>query len=127
MKKQLEELKEFSRVFNAFWQDSPSLISPEARAVRARLMEEELREVIEAMESEPLENTAKELADLLYVVYGTIGAYGLSDKMEAVFDEVHRSNMSKLGADGKPIVREDGKVLKGPNYTPADVARVLTT
>lgn len=126
MKKQLAELKEFSRVFRAFWQDAPTPIDVMARDVRIRLMEEELGEVVSAMKNEPLENIAKELADLLYVVYGTIGAYGLGDKMEAIFDEVHRSNMSKLGADGTPLIREDGKVLKGPNYAPADVARMLT-
>jgi len=68
-------------------------------------------------------NLAKELADLLYVVYGTAAAYGIP--IDDVYREVHRSNMSKLGPDGKPIYREDGKVLKGPNYTPADIQKVL--
>lgn len=62
---------------------------------------------------------AKELADLLYVLYGT--AASLSIDIDKVFKEVHRSNMSKLGEDGKPIYREDGKVLKGPNYSEAQL------
>ncbi len=61
---------------------------------------------------------AKELADLLYVVYGTADAFGID--IDRVFEEVHRSNMSKL-VDGKPLKREDGKVLKGPNYTPPNL------
>lgn len=63
----------------------------------------------------------KELADLLYVVYGTAVTFNLP--LQEVFEEVHRSNMSKLGEDGKPIYREDGKVLKGPNYSPAEVEK----
>ena len=59
---------------------------------------------------------AKELADLLYVVYGTAATFGID--IDRVFDEVHKSNMSKLGEDGKPVYRQDGKVLKGPNYQP---------
>lgn len=61
---------------------------------------------------------AKELADILYVVYGTADAFGID--IDRVFEEVHRSNMSKL-VDGKPLKREDGKVLKGPNYTPPNL------
>lgn len=63
----------------------------------------------------------KELADILYVVYGTAASFGLP--INAAFREVHRSNMSKLGEDGKPIYREDGKALKGPNYSPADIGQ----
>lgn len=70
-----------------------------------------------------LTKVAKELADLLYVVYGTAAAYGIP--IDNVFREVHRSNMSKLGEDGKPIYREDGKVLKGPNYSPANIEKVF--
>jgi predicted HAD superfamily Cof-like phosphohydrolase len=66
----------------------------------------------------------KELADLLYIVYGTAVTFGLP--LEEVFTEVHRSNMSKLGADGKPLYRADGKVLKGPNYQEPDLDRYFT-
>jgi predicted HAD superfamily Cof-like phosphohydrolase len=67
---------------------------------------------------------AKEMADMLYVIYGTFDLLGLpADK---VFNEVHRSNMSKLGPDGLPVLRSDGKVLKGPNYSEADIEAVLS-
>jgi predicted HAD superfamily Cof-like phosphohydrolase len=69
------------------------------------------------------ERVAKELADILYVTYGTAAAFGID--IDAVFDIVHASNMSKLGEDGKPIYREDGKVLKGPNYKEADLTGVV--
>ena len=88
-------------------------------------MQEELKEVVEAMHNEPIENIAKELADLIYVTYGTVLAYGLQDKFTDIFDEVHRSNMSKLDEDGNPVLREDGKVLKSENYSPADIKKIL--
>lgn len=125
MNKQLKQVKEFHKIFNVFWQDKPASVPATIMGMRATLMREELKEVIDAMEKEPLENIAKELGDLLYVVYGTVLAYGLQSNIEDVFEEVHRSNMSKLGADGKPVLREDEKVLKGPNYSPANIAGVL--
>ena len=89
-----------------------------------KLIEEEKKELFDEFaktspENVNLVNVAKELADLLYVVYGTAAAYGIP--IDDVYREVHKSNMSKLGEDGKPIYREDGKVLKGPNYKPADL------
>ena len=65
------------------------------------------------------------LGDMLYILCGTIISHGFQDKMEAIFDEIQRSNMSKLGIDGKPIYREDGKVLKGPNYFKPNLAKIL--
>lgn len=62
---------------------------------------------------------------MLYILCGTIIAHGFQGKMEAIFDEIQRSNMSKLGADGKPIYREDGKVLKGPNYFKPNIEKIL--
>jgi predicted HAD superfamily Cof-like phosphohydrolase len=68
---------------------------------------------------------ADALGDMLYILCGTIIEHGLQDKIVAVFDEIQRSNMSKLGQDGKPIYREDGKVLKGPNYFKPDIASIV--
>lgn len=88
------------------------------------LIKEELREVIEEIEKrESLEDTAKELCDLLYVCYAACATFGID--ADACFKEVHNSNMSKLGEDGKPIYREDGKVLKGPNYRLANLKGLL--
>ena len=125
MKKQLEQLKEFHTAFNLGWNVRPTLVDEKTKKLREVIMKEELSEAIEAMGEGSLENIAKEIADVLYVVYGTIGAYGLQDKMENVFDEVHRSNMSKLGPKGELMLREDGKILKGPYYKPADVKSIL--
>ena len=84
--------------------------------MRARLHREEFEEVRQETATLPIDAEAfcKELCDLLYVVYGTGVAFGFD--LDGAFEEVHRSNMSKLGEDGKPIYRYDGKVLKGPNY-----------
>jgi predicted HAD superfamily Cof-like phosphohydrolase len=65
------------------------------------------------------------LGDQLYILCGTILKHGLQDKIEEVFDEIQNSNMSKLDAEGKPIFREDGKILKGPNYFPPNIFKIL--
>jgi len=65
------------------------------------------------------------LGDMLYILCGTILEHGLQDKIEEVFDEIQRSNMSKLGADGKPVFREDGKILKGPEYSKPELTSIL--
>ena len=85
--------------------------------LRSKLIYEESSEVLVELESEDVDKAAltKELADLLYVVYGTAITFGLP--LDTVFNRVHASNMSKL-VDGKPLYRDDGKVLKGPNYQP---------
>jgi predicted HAD superfamily Cof-like phosphohydrolase len=91
------------------------------------LMDEENKEYLEAAMAGDLVEVADALGDMLYILCGTIIEHGLQDKIEAVFAEIQRSNMSKLGADGQPIYREDGKVMKGPNYSPPDLARVLSS
>jgi NTP pyrophosphatase (non-canonical NTP hydrolase) len=92
------------------------------RDFRGRLLEEEFNELMdEIFDPEPdKKRLAKEIADLLYVAYGTAAAFGIP--IDTVFAEVHRSNMSKLGPDGKPVKRADGKVTKGLNYKPADLS-----
>lgn len=126
MKKQLGQLKEFNTIFKSYMQNSPTIdIPPNIRSIRIKLMQEELKEVEDAMAETDLPHIAKELADLLYVLLGTVQAYGLSEKFEQVFDEVHRSNMSKLDKDGKPIFREDGKVLKSELFKPADIESIF--
>ena len=88
--------------------------------LRVRLIQEEFDELQEAMQTQNLPNIAKELADLLYVVYGTAVSCGID--MEPVFNEVHRSNMSKVGGHK----REDGKWVKPPTYSPADISPILS-
>jgi predicted HAD superfamily Cof-like phosphohydrolase len=91
----------------------------ERAALRLRLIREEAAEVEDELFSNDKKKLAKELADLLYVVYGTAATYGIH--IDEVFNRVHESNMSKLGEDGKPVYRNDGKVLKGPNYKEPEI------
>ena len=81
---------------------------------RKKLIDEEHKELGEAIDSEPCENILKELVDTIYVLIGTAVEFGWD--IDEALRRVHKSNLSKLGEDGKPIFREDGKVLKGPNY-----------
>lgn len=116
MKKQLKEVEEFHRAFNAPVAEKPTLINEQRSALRWHLMEEENNEYWCAVEDENLIEVADALGDMLYILCGTILEHGMQHKIEEVFNEIHRSNMSKLDENGKPIFREDGKILKGKNY-----------
>jgi predicted HAD superfamily Cof-like phosphohydrolase len=113
-----ELVKEFHKKFDLPVYNIPLRATSEKKELRKRLIEEEKKELFEAMDEEDLVHIAKELADLLVVVYGTCAEYGIN--ADKIFEFVHKSNMTKLGADGKPIYREDGKLLKGPKYVPAE-------
>jgi predicted HAD superfamily Cof-like phosphohydrolase len=91
--------------------------------LRVDLLEEEVGEFVTASEKHDLVGIADALADIIYVVYGTALTYGID--LDAVLGEVHRSNMSKLDSDGKPLIRDDGKVIKSAQYFPPDIASVL--
>ena len=100
-------------------------ISENDYMLRYNLMKEENEEYLEAAQNNDLVEVADALGDMLYILCGTIIEHGMQDKIEAVFNEIQRSNMSKLGQDGKPIYRGDGKVLKGPNYFKPNLAKIL--
>ncbi len=100
-------------------------LGEEKNLLRFNLMDEENREYLEAANNNDLVEVADALGDMLYILCGTILEHGMQYKIEEVFEEIQRSNMSKLGADGKPIYREDGKVLKGPNYTKPDIQTIM--
>ena len=104
----------FMKTFGQEVKDKPSLSSDKINQLRIDLIQEELNELKEAMDNKDLLEVADALTDLLYVTYGAGHAFGID--LDKCFDEVQRSNMSKLGADGKPIYNEHGKVMKGPNY-----------
>ncbi|MBS1583803.1 MAG: nucleoside triphosphate pyrophosphohydrolase family protein [Bacteroidetes bacterium] len=93
--------------------------------LRYTLMREENEEYLEAANKGDLVEVADALGDMLYILCGTLLKHGLEDRIEAVFREIQRSNMSKLDADGKPIYREDGKVMKSDRYFKPDIARAL--
>lgn len=101
----------------------PAAVTPAERDLRQALLEEEACEACEAMEANDVLKIAQELADVVYVAYGAALTYGID--LDAAVAEVHRANMSKIGPDGRPLYREDGKVLKGPGYTPPNMAFVL--
>tara|TARA_R110000868_G_scaffold108304_1_gene295811 strand:+ start:491 stop:877 length:387 start_codon:yes stop_codon:yes gene_type:complete len=93
--------------------------------LRFNLMDEENKEYLEAAQENDLVEVADALGDMLYILCGTILEHGMQYKIEEVFNEIQRSNMSKLGADGNPMYREDGKVLKGPNYFKPNIKGIL--
>jgi len=93
--------------------------------LRFDLLKEENEEYLEAAKNGDMIEVADALGDLMYILFGTIMKHGMQHKIVEVFEEIQRSNMSKLGEDGKPIYREDGKVLKGPNYFKPDIKSIL--
>lgn len=103
--------------------ENPSLPDEKRRELRIDLIKEEFEEYIEAESENDLVEIADALADMVYIICGTAFEYGIP--LSDVFHEVHRSNMSKLGADGKPVYLENGKVTKGPNYKPPKIAEIL--
>src|SRR6056300_1703555 len=125
MKKQLQQLWDFQSAYNSTRNTKPTLIEPDDYFLRYRLGKEELLEYLDACNNDDLVEITDALADQLYILLGTMVAHGMQGIIEDVFNEVHRSNMSKLGEDGKPIYREDGKVLKGPNYSPPNIAQFI--
>ncbi|NOQ91458.1 MAG: hypothetical protein GQ552_01930 [Flavobacteriaceae bacterium] len=126
MKNKLKAVKEFHEAFGLGVKESPiAQLSPQKLKLRFDLMAEENEEYIEAAQNNDLVEVADALGDMLYILCGTILEHGMQHKIEAIFNEIQQSNMSKLGADGKPIYREDGKVMKGPNYFKPDILKVL--
>ena len=126
MKHQLNAVAEFHRAFGLGISEEPRAdLGEETNLLRFRLMQEENEEYLEAAANGDLVEVADALGDMLYILCGTILEHGMQEKIEEVFDAIQQSNMSKLGADGKPIYREDGKVLKVPGYFSPDIPAVL--
>ncbi|MBL7951530.1 MAG: nucleoside triphosphate pyrophosphohydrolase family protein [Flavobacteriales bacterium] len=126
----LEEATEHVRAFHdAFGISNSSVLKGDIgdrdALLRYKLIREENEEYLEAALKGDLVEVADALGDILYVLCGTLLKHGLEHKIDEVFREIQRSNMSKLGADGKPIHREDGKVMKGPSYFRPDIASIL--
>ena len=125
MKKQIEQVKEFYEAFKVSYSDEITLIPRDRAKLRFELMKEENQEFKTAFWDNDIVEVADAAADQLYILLGTVIEYGLQDKFEALFDEVHRSNMSKLDKDGKPILRGDGKIIKSELYEGPHVENVL--
>ena len=120
----LQMVKEFNIAFSIENESKPSLLTEEKFQLKLRIMQEELDEYKEACENDDLVEVADAIVDMMYVLYGIIIQHGLSDVFYDMFQEVHRSNMSKLER-GKPLRRSDGKILKGTEYFKPNLKKIL--
>ena len=126
MKNKLSAVTTFHKAFGLGVNNTPTTeIDESTMNLRFSLMDEENKEYLDAIKNKDMIEVADALGDMLYILCGTIITHGMQDVIDEVFEEIQRSNMSKLGSDGKPIYREDGKVLKGPNYFKPDLAKFL--
>ena len=126
IKKPIEAVTKFHESYGLGIEHTPKANLPKnISELRFNLMKEENEEYLQAAQAEDLIEIGDALGDMLYILCGTIIAHGFQDKIESIFDEIQRSNMSKLGADGKPFYRKDGKVMKGPNYFKPDLKKIL--
>jgi predicted HAD superfamily Cof-like phosphohydrolase len=126
MQNQLKSVKIFREAFGVKISNKPTLeLSKDILKLRHSLMEEENNEYLKAVEEKNLIEVADALGDMLYILCGTILTHGFQNLIEDIFDEIQSSNMSKLGDDGKPIYRNDGKVLKGPNYKKPNIKKII--
>jgi predicted HAD superfamily Cof-like phosphohydrolase len=123
---QISNFEKVGDFMEAFGQDvlyEPTIPGFNLSALRLDLITEEVQELQDALANRNMLEIADALTDILYVVYGAGHAFGID--LDDCFNEVHRSNMTKLGPDGRPIYREDGKVLKGENYEPPNLGQFL--
>ena len=122
----IEQVKEFADTFNIEYSDDMNVNIDESTIdLRFRLMQEENLEYLEAAKNKDIVEVADALGDILYILCGTILTHGLQHKIVEVFNEIQRSNMSKLDINGKPVFREDCKILKGPNYFKPNIKEIL--
>jgi len=125
MKKYTDAVSEFHKTFKVEQNESPTLISEEDWILRHKLMKEENQEYIDACATNDLVEVADALGDQLYILCGTILKHGMQHKIEEIFDEIQKSNLSKLDDKGNPIYRGDGKILKGVNYFEPNIKNIL--
>lgn len=126
MKNKIEAVEAFHLAFGLGVNQKPiANLGAAKNTLRYNLMKEENEEYLEAAQNGDIVEVADALGDMLYILCGTILEHGMQHKIEEVFAEIQRSNMSKLDQNGKPIYREDGKVLKGPGYFKPDIKAIL--
>jgi len=125
LKEKISSVAEFHNVFQIGNADSVKLIDEKDYTLRYNLIKEENDEYLDACKSGDIVEIADALGDQLYILFGTILKHGLQDKIEEIYDEIHRSNMSKLDANGQPIFREDGKILKSNRYFKPSIKEIL--
>ncbi len=125
LKEKIKAVAEFHEVFKIGNANEIKLIDEKDYTLRYNLIKEENEEYLEACKNGDLVEIADALGDQLYILFGTILKHGLQHKIEEVYDEIHRSNMSKLDDNGEPIFREDGKILKSTNYFKPNIKSIL--
>lgn len=124
--KQVKQVQEFHTKFKQPVGKSLNFVEYGRAKLRFNLMKEENEEYMDAVDQGDLVEIADALGDMLYILCGTIVEHGMQDKIVEVFDDIHRSNMSKLGEDGEPILRADGKILKGKNYFKPNISKIMS-
>ena len=122
MEKQLLQVRAWQEAVGAPLPEKPTMLDKKRAKLRQSILQEEVTELKNAKD---MNDVADAICDILYVTFGTAHEYGLGDRLTMMFDEVHSSNMSKFDEDGKPIYREDGKVMKGDSFRPPNLARIL--
>jgi predicted HAD superfamily Cof-like phosphohydrolase len=128
LNKPINAVTSFHEAYGLGIEHKPTVSVPDhISMLRFNLMKEENEEYLEAVKEGDLIEVGDALGDMLYILCGTIIAHGFQEKIEAIFDEIQKSNMSKLDENGKPIYRGDGKVMKGPNYFKPDLKKILKT
>ena len=125
MKNKLNSVAEFHEVFKIGNANQITLLEENQYTLRYNVIKEENEEYLEACKNGDIVEVADALGDQLYILFGTILKHGLEHKIEEVYDEIHRSNMSKLDENGNPIFREDGKILKSNLYFKPDIKKIL--
>ena len=127
MQKQIKQLEEFHQAFRLSMNEPLGPVATPGQSIRGKLQIEEAQEIQAAIERGDLVEIADGVIDSIYIAIGTAVTYGFQDKLPELFDVVHQSNMSKLDIDGKPLYREDGKVIKGPQFKPPteDIKKIL--
>jgi len=128
MKKQINHVKLFHEAFGIENKEKPTAsISNSTFNLRFKLMQEENQEYLDACKNGDLNEIADALGDMMYILCGTILSHGFQNKIELIFEEIQKSNMSKLDKNGKPIYREDGKVLKSSEYFKPNISKILSS
>ena len=125
LREKINSVAEFHTVFKIGNADKVQLIDERDYQLRYNLIKEENEEYLEACRNGDIVEIADALGDQLYILFGTILKHGLEYKIEEIYDEIHRSNMSKLDGNGEPIFREDGKILKSERYFKPDIRSIL--
>jgi predicted HAD superfamily Cof-like phosphohydrolase len=125
LKDKISSVAEFHDVFRIGNANTIGLIDEKDYMLRYNLIKEENDEYLDACKNGDIVEIADALGDQLYILFGTILKHGLQDKIEEIYDEIHRSNMSKLDANGLPIFREDGKILKSNRYFKPSIKEIL--